>query len=150
MKMYEDYRNEFRIRFKKYSDQEVIDAFNSQVENQGSIGVKMAYLGVIKENLIKRSIDFSAVGDEKVMSYAHCVILKERKMVRVIDLSIGEIELLFQKWVETCRPGIAVDLPYVKGVYKETDKIHIASNIIGYGIQMALSIKDVVLRELNY
>ena len=104
--MYEDFKNEYKIRFEIYSDQEVIDAFNSQVENHGSIGVKMAYLGVIKENLIKRSIDFSSVGDRLSMSYANCVVLKGKKLYVLDELSFLEIEKMADTWMKKEAPAM--------------------------------------------
>lgn len=104
--MYEDFRNEYRIRFEKYSDQEVIDAFNSQVENQGSGAAKMAFLAVIKEAIIERSIDFSSVGDSASMSYSNCIVLKDKKMSVLDELSFLEIEKMADTWMKKESPAM--------------------------------------------
>ena len=106
MKMYEDFKNEYKIRFEKHSDQEVIDAFNSQVENQGSGTAKMAFLATIKESIIERSIDFSSVGDNASMSYANCVVLKDKKMCVLDEFSFLEIEKMSDAWMKKESPAM--------------------------------------------
>jgi len=106
MKMYEDFKNEYKIRFETYSDQEVIDAFNSQVENQGSGTAKMAFVSAIKEAIIDRSIDFSSVGDITTMSYANCVVLKDKKMCVLDELSFLEIEKMADTWMKKEAPSM--------------------------------------------
>ena len=109
MKMYEDFKNEYKIRFEKHSDQEVIDAFNSQVENQGSGTAKMAFLAAIKEAIIERFIDFSSVGDRLSMSYANCVVLKGKKLHVLDELSFLEIEKMADTWMKKEAPAMLLD-----------------------------------------
>lgn len=104
--MYKDFKNEYKRRFEKYSDQEVIDAFNSQVENQGSGTAKMAFLAAIKESIIERSIDFSSVGDRTTMSYANCVVLKDKKMYVLDELSFLDVEKLADTWMKKESPAM--------------------------------------------
>ena len=106
MKMYEDFKKEYKRRFEKYSDQEVIDAFNSQVENQGSGTAKMAFLAAIKEAIIERSIDFSSVGDRTTMSYANCVVLKDKKMYVLDELSFLDVEKIADTWMKKESPAM--------------------------------------------
>ena len=106
MKMYEDFKKEYKIRFEKYSDQEVIDAFNSQVENQGSGTSKMAFLAALKEAIIERFIDFSSVGDSSSMSYTNCVVLKGKKMCILDELSFLEIEIMADTWMKKEAPAM--------------------------------------------
>ena len=107
--MYEDFKKEYKIRFEKYSDQEVIDAFNSQVENQGSGTAKMAFVSAIKEAIIDRSIDFSSVGDSLSMSYANCVVLKGKKLCILDELSFLEIEKIADTWMKKESPAMLLD-----------------------------------------
>ena len=104
--MYKDFKNEYKRRFEKYSDREVIDAFNSQVENQGSGTAKMAFLAAIKESIIERSIDFSSVGDRTTMSYANCVVLKDKKMYVLDELSFLDVEKLADTWMKKESPAM--------------------------------------------
>jgi hypothetical protein len=143
MKSIKEYRDEYFNDFVELDNEGLINRFNNQVGVGPRGPAGQGYCWALKDVLRLKYIDFSAVGDERTMSYAYCVILKEKKLVRVIDLSINEIEPLFRKWVATCRPEMS-GAPYVKGVYKD-DNLHIASGIRGNGIQMTLSIKNVML-----
>jgi len=72
--------DEYNQRMDSSSDEDVVEAFNGQVGNQGSGMAKMAYLSALRAQLTKRKIDFSAVGNSESMSYAYKVILKGKKI----------------------------------------------------------------------
>lgn len=74
---------EYQLRFDSFTDEEIIEAFNSQVGNGGTGTAKMTYLRAIRSQLIKRNIDFSEVGDERTMSYKRKVNLNGKKIVIV-------------------------------------------------------------------
>ncbi len=107
--MKKDFKNEFKMRFEAYSDQELINAFNSQVENHGSGVAKMAFLSALKEELNKRSIDFSSVGDVMSMSYANCVVLKDKKMCLLDELTFNEVDKIADTWMKKEVPSMLYD-----------------------------------------
>ena len=101
--MKKDFKTEFKMRFEANSDQELVNAFNSQVENHGSGSAKMAFLSALREELNKRSIDFSSVGDERSMSYANCVVLKGKKMCLLDELTFEEVAKIADTRMKTKR-----------------------------------------------
>ncbi len=72
--------DEYNSRFDAYSDNELIEIFNGQVGNQGWGTARASYGGAIREQLKKRNIDFSVVGDDRGISYAAKVVLKGKKL----------------------------------------------------------------------
>ena len=107
--MKKDLKTEFKTRFESYSDQELISAFNSQVDNHGSGSAKMAFLGALKAELIKRSIDYSSVGDARSMSYANCVVLKGKKMCLLDELTFEEVAKIADTWMKKEAPSMLYD-----------------------------------------
>jgi len=107
--MNKDLKTEFKTRFESNSDQELINAFNSQVENHGSGSAKMAFLSALREELNKRSIDFSSVGDEKSMSYSKCVVLKDKKMCLLDELTFNEVDKIADAWMKKEVPSMLYD-----------------------------------------
>ena len=51
---YRNYEKEKIKLFRKYSDQKLIDSFNSQIKNSGWCTAKMIYLYCLKKEIIKR------------------------------------------------------------------------------------------------
>lgn len=107
--MNKDLKTEFKTRFESNSDQELISAFNSQVDNHGSGSAKMAFLGALKEELNKRSIDYSSVGDARSMSYANCVVLKDNKMCLLEELTFEEVVKIADTWMKKEVPSMLYD-----------------------------------------
>ena len=107
--MNKDLKTEFKTRFGSNSDQELISAFNSQVDNHGSGSAKMAFLGALKEELNKRSIDYSSVGDARSMSYAKCVVLKDKKMCLLDELTFEEVAKIADAWMKKEAPSMLYD-----------------------------------------
>ena len=107
--MNKDLKTEFKTRFESNSDQELINAFNSQVENNGSGSAKMAFLSALREELNKRSIDYSSVGDERSMSYANCVVLKDKKMCLLDELTFNEVDKIADTWMKKEVPSMLYD-----------------------------------------
>ena len=107
--MKKDFKTEFKMRFEANSDQELVNAFNSQVENHGSGSAKMAFLSALREELNKRSIDFSSVGDERSMSYANCVVLKGKKMCLLDELTFEEVAKIADTWMKKEVPSMLYD-----------------------------------------
>ena len=74
---YEDYKR----RMENYSDEELIEAFNSQVGNPGSGSAKVDFLSAIHDEFKERGYDYSAVGNEEELSFARKVKLIGKKIV---------------------------------------------------------------------
>ena len=116
--MNKDLKTEFKTRFGSNSDQELISAFNSQVDNHGSGSAKMAFLGALKAELIKRSIDYSSVGDARSMSYANCVVLKDKKMFVLDELTFEEVAKIADTWMKKEAPSMLYDNAKLTRIYQ--------------------------------
>jgi hypothetical protein len=74
---------QFKHRMENYSDEELIEAFNSQVGNRGSGYTMVNFLSAIHDEFKKRGYDFSAVGNKEELSFAKKVKLVGKKVVPV-------------------------------------------------------------------
>ena len=71
--------------FSKYSDSELIDAFNSDVWNEWWASWRADFLTWIHEEFIKRNIDFSVIWDEKTLSLRNKVRLIDSAWYKVLE-----------------------------------------------------------------
>ena len=80
---YRNYEKEKIKLFRKYSDQKLIDSFNSQVRNPGWCTAKMIYLYCLKKEMIKR-FDTSNLIVDGSCSYAHYIYLRNKKVLFIL------------------------------------------------------------------
>ena len=71
--------------------------------SHGSGSAKMAFLSALREELNKRSIDYSSVGDAGSMSYTKCVVLKDKKMCLLEELTFEEVAKIADTRMKTKR-----------------------------------------------
>ncbi|MEK7473681.1 MAG: hypothetical protein AAB668_03090 [Patescibacteria group bacterium] len=76
---------DFAARFKKMSDQELIDVFNRQVGNSGWVGSRAKFMSALPEEFKNRGFDCSAVGNGKGLSFMQKVRLDGKKVIIVVD-----------------------------------------------------------------
>lgn len=144
-----DYFDEYSKLFLSYTDQQLVDAFNGQVQLLAWNIARSAYLWALQNSFDVRGIDYSIIGNPSNVSYANYVHLIGMKLYLVKDLPVSELQTLLDEWARLCRPGIVKDKPQVVKVY-EVDQfnshpsLHVRSAIPGYGIQMSLPIRDVM------
>ncbi|OAB81851.1 hypothetical protein [Cochleicola gelatinilyticus] len=74
---------EYMEKFDKVSDEEIVAAFNSQVNNHGWGTGKQAYLSAIRAQFNKRRINYRAVGNRWSMSYQTKVYLEGKKLIKI-------------------------------------------------------------------
>ena len=73
MKLAKDYFLEFKAELAQLSDSGLIDRFNGEVGVLAFGVARQGHLWTIREELQERKIDFSSVGNDKVMSYKYVV-----------------------------------------------------------------------------
>ena len=95
MKLAKDYFLEFKAELAQLSDSELIDRFNGEVGVCAFGVARQGYLWAIREELQERKIDFSSVGDDKVMSYKYVVFLKDKKLFLFSELEKEEARKRF-------------------------------------------------------
>ena len=95
MKVAKDYFLEFKAELAQLPDSGLIDRFNEAVGVRAFGVARQGYLWAMREELQKRRIDFSSVGDDKVMSYKHVVFLKGKKLFRFSELEKEDAEKRF-------------------------------------------------------
>jgi|GEM_PF-2510294 len=71
---------EFSASLESISDRELISKFNRQIGNGGWGIARSAYLAALRSQLDKRKIDYSAIGNDKTLSYKHHVFLVDKKL----------------------------------------------------------------------
>jgi hypothetical protein len=76
----------FVARFKTFTDQELIDAFNDEVGKQGWVSARGSYLAALHDEFIHRGFDFSAMGDMSSLSLGSKVKLTG-KVLEPLDKS---------------------------------------------------------------
>ncbi|WP_201328339.1 hypothetical protein [Thermotomaculum hydrothermale] len=74
----QDYFDEFKARFEKMSDAELIEAFNREVGNPGWGSARGAYLAALHNEFMDRDIDISEIGDKYSMSLKHKIKLVKK------------------------------------------------------------------------
>jgi hypothetical protein len=60
---------EYLARFKTNTDQDLIDAFNREVGKPGWTSSRGSYLAALHDEFKSRGFDFSAIGDQRSLSF---------------------------------------------------------------------------------
>lgn len=75
---------EFLVRFKAFTDDELIDAFNREVGNPGWVSARASYLAALQREFQDRGFDYAAIGDERSLSL--------RRRVRLVDKTLEPLD----------------------------------------------------------
>lgn len=128
------------------TDSELIESVNNQVGfhvfGYGRQGVFMA----LKDQLKKRNIDFSVMGDEKSVSYGYVVVLKGKKLYRISNLKKSEVVELFDTYLEINHPEKLQLNPEIIS-YNNEEITFRMDNHAGF---LKVQTKDVVRKGKNY
>jgi hypothetical protein len=84
-----DYLVEFQKQFENYSDKELLDAFNGQVNNSGAVTAAMSYRAALRHEFIRRGYDYSAIGDSTSLSFSDKITFVNRTIIKI---NPGEID----------------------------------------------------------
>lgn len=98
---------EYVLRFSSLTDEEFIACFNREVGINAWVSARQIYFAAIREELDRRRLDYSIIGDERRMSYRYVVYLSGKKILRLSDLPGNEVAALFTGWMSDYRPEIA-------------------------------------------
>lgn len=71
-----EYYNEFKARQEKYSDKELIEAFNGQVNINAWGTARASYLSAIHKEFDDRNFDYSSIGDESSLSFKNKISIQ--------------------------------------------------------------------------
>ena len=82
MKTTKDYFDCFTNELSVLTDDEIIHRFNHSIGIRAFGITRQGYLSALRNQLEKRGIDYSEVGDKSVMSYANKVDLVRNKMIK--------------------------------------------------------------------
>lgn len=77
-----EYFDYFTYELSELTDEKIIKRFNREVGIRAFGIGRQGYLWALRNQLEKRQIDFSEVGDEKGISYANKVLLVNNKMIK--------------------------------------------------------------------
>ena len=96
--IYERYYGEYN----KLTDVQLVNVLN------GEIGIRYWGLGraavirAIKAQLKSRKIDTSAISDDRSFSLAYCVVLKNKKLIRLGELGQDQLRLILRSYLKKC------------------------------------------------
>ena len=90
MKTGQDYFIEYQKRFEMDSDDELLDAFNSLVNNGGTGTARFSYGAALHHEFIRRGYDYSAVGDSDSLSFRDKIRLENRKIIKIKSGEIND------------------------------------------------------------
>lgn len=71
----------FAARFREMSDEKLIEAFNREVGNSGWVNARAEYLSKLHEEFKVRGYDYSAIGNDGNLSFAHKIGLFGKTIV---------------------------------------------------------------------
>jgi uncharacterized protein YdbL (DUF1318 family) len=74
---------EFKERFEKMSDNELVEALNGDVGNPGWVSARASFLTALHDELEARGIDYSAIGNKSSLSLKNKIKLVGKKIVVV-------------------------------------------------------------------
>jgi hypothetical protein len=80
MKTGNEYFVEFREQLESYTDDELIDRFNDEVNNGGSGTARFSFLAALHHEFIRRGFDYSEIGDANSISFKHKVTLENKRI----------------------------------------------------------------------
>jgi len=98
---------EYALRFPSLTDEEFIACFNREVGINAWVFARQLYFAAIRQELDRRRLDYSNIGDERAMSYRYVVYLRGNKLLRLSDLPGNEVAALFAAWMREYRPETA-------------------------------------------
>ena len=76
MKTGHDYFVEYQKQLGYYSNVELIDRFNEEVNNGGSGSARYSFLAALHQEFIRREFDYSEIGDADSLSFKQKVTLE--------------------------------------------------------------------------
>ena len=94
MKTGQDYSVEYQNRFKNYSAKEILDAFNSQVNDSGRVSgaatAPISYRAALRQEFIRRGIDYSAIGNSTGLSFRDEIGIEDRTIIKNKPIELNE------------------------------------------------------------
>jgi hypothetical protein len=71
----EEIYQRFVARFREFTDEELIDAFNRDVGNPGWVSARASYLAALHKEFERRGFEYSAIGGAHRLSLGHKIRL---------------------------------------------------------------------------
>lgn len=71
----------FSARFRAMNDQELIEAFNSQVCNQGTVSAKFIWMAAMLNEFNHREYDYAVIGDGQILSFGNKIRLEGKQIL---------------------------------------------------------------------
>lgn len=105
------------------SDLDLVSSFNRQIEIQAWGNGRMGNLRALRDQFLKRNIDWSSIKKGELFNLQNCVVLKEKKLLRIGDIEDFEIEKCFQKYIKEVQPELEGS---AKIVYSDFETIRFA------------------------
>jgi hypothetical protein len=131
---------EYVLRFSSLADEAFIACFNREVGINAWGFARQICFAAIRQELDRRRLDYSNIGDERRMSYGYAVYLRGNKLLRLSDLPGNEAAALFTGWMREYRPETAA----LKPVLVDYDNDVIRFSVSGHTGLLSMDSNDLV------
>lgn len=75
-------QNEFKERFQKMTNEQLIETFNKDVGNPGWVSARARFQSALREEFENRGFEFSAIGDKRGFSFSNKITLVGKKIIQ--------------------------------------------------------------------
>lgn len=128
--MYERYYG----MYSRLTDVQLVDVLNEQV-GIGYWGMGRAtIIRAIRAQLKSRCIDVSSISNDQSFSLKYCVVLKNKKLIRLGDLTQVRLKLILRGYLQRCYPFYAVEKTRIISYDLEKLEIRYSADGISYNI----------------
>ncbi|WP_300435963.1 hypothetical protein [Christiangramia sp.] len=111
--------------YNELTDIQVVDVLNKEIGIKCSGIGRAAHLRAIKAQFKSREIDTSAISDNRSFTLAYCVVLKNKKLVRLGELGLDPMMLILRSYFKKCYPSH--DLNNTRIIYHDLEKLELVS-----------------------
>lgn len=77
--------NQFAVQLSDLSDVDLVSRFNNDVGNPGWVGARGRFHAALRQEFVRRGIEYSAAGDATGLSLAKRVKLEGKTLIAVED-----------------------------------------------------------------
>ena len=91
--------------YNKLTDVQLVNVLNKEIGIRHWGMGRAAVIRAIKAQLKIREIDTSAISDNRSFSLAYCVVLKNKKLIRLGELGRDQLKLILRNYLKKCYPA---------------------------------------------
>ncbi|MBI6115982.1 hypothetical protein [Salegentibacter maritimus] len=129
--------------YNKLTDVQLVAELNKQIEIRYWGMSRAAVIRAIKAQLKIREIDTSSIADNTSFSLAYCVVLKNKKLIRLGELGQDQLRSILKAYLKKCYP--AHNLKKIRIINYDLDKLEMLS--LDYSKIYVIPINDLLKKK---